>query len=545
MEVEDEFPALATVARPTPPSPAAHPSPSPIPSITTPVQTTVNKDDNCSQPHRPILNPVAPSKRAAQNSTDSMTQSASNETYQIPAYLPKELRDIIQKRQEQERAWHFRLSICVSVICNIESTLENYKGDIEKREADLIRGYLQQAIARLAASNNVPKPSPIPLKTKPLRSTIHKEGQDLERKKLSSGTSKSPTSQSILKPQKVVFEDYNKSAIEKSSWVTVARNGHKKSRIIASTPSVPSAKILDIQKNMPQASNLNQSHKKKVIVPISDSRLFVRLPINHEWRTLSLSGLREVIVKRLGVSPASIGLIKPTSSRLLNTGAKIEPASNWIPLLAPTVPKYISTLEGQIEVNKEMLAYEIERVTSIRPASVRLYGSSNQPAPHRTWMAFFTKAPRSGFRVFDESGKVTFFKKQKAIDLCKRCNGHHPSRNCSRAPSCGNCGSVMHTENDCKALTKCKNCGGPYRSDSHKCLARPTRSGGPTKEQLKIFRTVGEREYQAVARAKAAEQRALASEDNILISSSQSSEYSNLTNQQSPVEFSIGEQKRL
>ncbi|KHJ31670.1 putative eka-like protein [Erysiphe necator] len=75
----------------------------------------------------------------------------------------------------------------------------------------------------------------------------------------------------------------------------------------------------------------------------------------------------------------------------------------------------------------------------------------------------------------------------------------------------------MHTENDCKALTKCKNCGGPHRSDSHKCLARPTRSGGPTKEQLKTFRTVGEREYQAVARAKAAEQKALASEDNILI----------------------------
>ncbi|KHJ35095.1 putative eka-like protein [Erysiphe necator] len=494
-----------------------------------------------------------------------MTQSASNETYQIPAYLPKELRDIIQKRQEQERAWHFRLSICASAICNIESTLENYKGDIEKREADLIRGYLQQAIARLAASNNVPKPPPIPLKTTPLRSTIHKEGQDLERKKLSSGTSKSPTIQSILKPQKVVFEDYNKSAIEKSSWVTVARNGHKKSRIIASTPSVPSAKILDIQKNMPQASNINQSHKKKVIVPISNSRLFVRLPINHEWRTLSLSGLREVIVKRLGVSPASIGLIKPvrtgfalspcsseareallqTSSRLLNTGAKIEPASNWIPLLVPTVPKYISTLEGQIEVNKEMLANEIERVTSIRPTSVRLYGSSNQAAPHRTWMAFFTKAPRSGLRVFDESGKVTFFKKQKAIDFCKRCNGHHPSRNCSRAPSCGNCGSVMHTENDCKALTKCKNCGGPHRSDSHKCLARPTRSGGPTKEQLKTFRTVGEREYQAVARAKAAEQKALASEDNILISSSQSPEHSNPTNQQSPVEFSIGEQKRL
>ncbi|KHJ30082.1 putative eka-like protein [Erysiphe necator] len=301
---------------------------------------------------------------------------------------------------------------------------------------------------------------------------------------------------------------------------------------------------------------------------ISDSKLFVRLPINHEWRTLSPSGLREVIVKRLGVSPASFGLIKPVrtgfalspccskareallqiSSRLLNTGAKIEPASNWVPLIVPTEPRYISTLEGQIEVTKEILANcervgyvvraqtdylqraifryprklfkndtqgprpydtnEIERVTSIRPASVRLYDSLNQVAPHRIWMAFFTKASRSGFRVFDESGKVTISKEQKAIYYRKRCIGYHPSRNCSLGLSCGNFGSAMHNENDCKTLKKCKNRGGPHRSDSHKYLARATRSGGPTNEQLKTFCTVGERENQAVAREKAAEQRA-------------------------------------
>ncbi|KHJ30869.1 putative eka-like protein [Erysiphe necator] len=244
-----------------------------------------------------------------------MTQSANNQTNQIPTYLPKELRDFIQERQDRKRAWHSRLSTCASVLFNIESTLEMYKGDLEKPEADLIRGYLQKAIVRLAASKNVPKPPPIPLKTKPLKSNVRK-GQNLERKKLSSGTSKSPTNQSILKPQKVTFEVYNKSAIVKSSWIIVARNGRKKSRIIASTPSVPSAKISAIQKNMPQASNLNQSHKQKVIVPISDSRLFVHLPINQEWCTFSPSGLREVIVKRLGVSPASIGLIKPVRTGL-------------------------------------------------------------------------------------------------------------------------------------------------------------------------------------------------------------------------------------
>lgn len=54
------------------------------------------------------------------------------------------------------------------------------------------------------------------------------------------------------------------------------------------------------------------------------------------------------------------------------------------------------------------------------------------------------------------------------------------------------------------AMTKCRNRGGPYRSDSRKCLARPTRSGFPTKEQLQSYREVGDREYQAVVRAKAA-----------------------------------------
>ncbi|POS87559.1 hypothetical protein EPUL_000920 [Erysiphe pulchra] len=120
-------------------------------------------------------------------------------------------------------------------------------------------------------------------------------------------------------------------------------------------------------------------------------------------------------------------------------------------------------------------------------------------------------------------------------DFRKRCNGYHPTRYCSRAPSCGNCGSCMHSQNDCKAFTKRKNCGGPHRSDSHKFLARPSRYGGPTKEQLKSFHKIGEREYQAVARTKAAEQRATAVTESIVISSSQSSEPSSTDIQQTPI----------
>ncbi|KHJ32385.1 hypothetical protein EV44_g4230 [Erysiphe necator] len=57
------------------------------------------------------------------------------------------------------------------------------------------------------------------------------------------------------------------------------------------------------------------------------------------------------------------------------------------------------------------------------------------------------------------------------------------------------------------AATKCRSCGGPHRADSRRCLARPTRSGAPTKEQLKTYRQMGKREYNAVQRGRVAEEK--------------------------------------
>ncbi|KAI1002309.1 hypothetical protein K3495_g5893 [Podosphaera aphanis] len=62
----------------------------------------------------------------------------------------------------------------------------------------------------------------------------------------------------------------------------------------------------------------------------------------------------------------------------------------------------------------------------------------------------------------------------------------------------------MHSASECKAPVRCRNCGGPHRSDSRNCLARPTRTGPVTKEQLAVIRQYGQREFAAVARAKAA-----------------------------------------
>ncbi|KAI1007794.1 hypothetical protein K3495_g449 [Podosphaera aphanis] len=66
----------------------------------------------------------------------------------------------------------------------------------------------------------------------------------------------------------------------------------------------------------------------------------------------------------------------------------------------------------------------------------------------------------------------------------------------------------MHSTAECKAHTKCQNCVRLHRSDSRSCLARPTRSGPLTKEQLVTIRQASQREFAAVARAKAAVKRA-------------------------------------
>lgn len=150
-------------------------------------------------------------------------------------------------------------------------------------------------------------------------------------------------------------------------------------------------------------------------------------------------------------------------------------------MLIPTVPVFIRKEQGEFEVCNTIFADEMEGVCSVRLAHLKLYGRNKTEVPHRTWMAFFLKVLQGSFEVFDESGVVRPFKKQQLFDFCKRCNGCHPTKNCSRAP-CGNYNSTNHSEELCMAATKRRNCGGPYRSDSRGCLTRPTRLGTPTKE---------------------------------------------------------------
>ncbi|KHJ31232.1 putative eka-like protein [Erysiphe necator] len=444
------------------------------------------------------------------------------------AFLPKELAEVIATRQRRERAWHVRVMICTTVLSNIDSTLASLTEGIEKEETESFKAYLRVAISNFAAAE----------------SAMEKEN---EKEKEKETVNNLPKKVAIATPR-IILSQATDRGINKeaklpitplsgdNSWAAIARNGQKKARVTLNN---------NAQAASWKATQSLSSKHKPTKAALTDKRLFVRLPLEHEWRKLSPSGIREVIVNKLAISPSLLGKIKPVKSgfalspcsteareNILNagnglflTGAKLEPATNWIPVILPTVPSSIRKVQGQMEVSSAMLIEEVERVTSILPAHVKLFGRNKAETPHRTWMAYFSKAPRTGFRVFDESGIARPFKKQQPIEFCKRCNGHHPTKNCSSAPSCGNCGSTNHSEELCMAATKCRNCGGPHRSDSRRCLARPIRLGAPTKEQMKTFRQVGEREYQAVLRAKAAEESANSAENiNIDLTCSQDPE---------------------
>lgn len=194
------------------------------------------------------------------------------------------------------------------------------------------------------------------------------------------------------------------------------------------------------------------------------------------------------------------------SSTFTQVEAKLEPPSDIVSLRIATVPVAVFGLEGRIGVTAEMVAAEILRVTNCTPDRVRIHGNTKLGAPYRSWAALFPRnaSPKPGFRLFDDSGVATIQRNRPAIQQCRRCLGFHATRGCSRAPACWNCGSTMHSLFDCKAASKCRNCGSPHQSGSRDCLARPNRSGPATREQLVTIRQAGQREYQAVARAKAA-----------------------------------------
>ncbi|POS82158.1 hypothetical protein EPUL_005403, partial [Erysiphe pulchra] len=422
---------------PIPPVPPISNSPSPIASPPPPSKIPPSSNTAAG---RQILKPVSPSKRQI---PERLFNNKSNSDI-ANAFIPQELAEIIATRQRCERAWHARLIICTTVISNLDSTLANFTEEIEIEEAAALKSSLRQAVANFAAADSLTSPPCVPSHIQPNKA--NGKGKDKGTNTnvnmcMSMNTTKKVA---VATPKNILSQSSNRASIKEAeqirvmpttvnSWATLARNGQKKAWVTQSACNLQAALV---NKAIPNMTNKSKSSPRaSPSLSTADTRLF---------RKLSPAGIREVIVKKLHILSSLIGKIKPVHScfalspcnteareevlkagnGLFMSGAKLEATTNWVSVLVPTVLASVLCPHGT-------------RVT-----------------PHRTWMAYFPKAPRAGFRVFDESGIVSLYKKQKPLEFCKRCNGHHPAKNCSRAPSCANCGSTNHSVDTCMAATK-------------------------------------------------------------------------------------------
>ncbi|KHJ36201.1 putative eka-like protein [Erysiphe necator] len=276
--------------------------------------------------------------------------------------------------------------ICTTVLSNIDSTLANLTEDIEKEEAEAIIACLRLAISNFAAADSSPFPPRVPTHTRPSKDNRNGKSKEIDKnltKKIAVATPRFILNPGPGREFNINTELPRIPKLSDNSPATVARKGHKKSRI----DIITSARVAPAKKTAIRPTN-----KDKTTSPtkaILDNRLFLRLPQDHEWRKLSPAGICEVIVKKFLISPL-MRKIKPVHSGfalspsspeareqilkaengLFLSGLKLEPATNWLSILVPAVPAFIHMEQGKVEVDKAMLSDEIERVCSVRPNSV-------------------------------------------------------------------------------------------------------------------------------------------------------------------------------
>ena len=124
-------------------------------------------------------------------------------------------------------------------------------------------------------------------------------------------------------------------------------------------------------------------------------RLYLRIPRNHEWRNLTLAGVRDAVVRKAGYSPNSISHILPvacgfalvsknepvrqhllSSSSHLPPDLKLEAQKNWVKYMLPNIPTHIVSSDGRVIVSEKEIICEIERFTSAIVKIVRHEGKT-------------------------------------------------------------------------------------------------------------------------------------------------------------------------
>ncbi|CCU74722.1 EKA-like protein [Blumeria hordei DH14] len=391
---------------------------------------------------------------------------------------PPELQAMIEAEERRAAQAAKNIMICTAAINAVETAVSLYSEESSDPFIDSMKLYLRAAVAQFMKSGPSAAPPILPQRPSCQDNISCPITKAKERTPMNDQEQKRPVTQA------------------KKTWATVARGSPQM--------SIAPAKTVRVAPN-PAAQVKKQA--RPVTAKPKDVRLFLRLGEEHAWRALLPAGVRDAVTRLVEVSSSNIEHVyrvptgfamkaKNEEARqlLLNAAesfskveAKLETASDLAALRIATVPVTLYTLMGKVTVTEEMVAEEITRTTKAVPRA---------------------SAPRPGFRLFDDSGIAVCHKSKQAISQCKRCLQFHGTRGCSRAPAWWNCTSTMHSSAECKAHTKCRNCGGPHRSDSRDCLARPTKSGPASKENLEAIRQASQREFAAVARAKSAVRRA-------------------------------------
>ena len=135
------------------------------------------------------------------------------------------------KRQRKECSWKIRFMVCTSFYSCIEGTVASFQEGEEKEMTRTIHAYLGAAISQFASADSTPSLLGPLLQSSPIGANINKTmGQTMNSvlpstSPLTSVVNREPA---IKKPINDALP--NKPQESQNSWVTVARNGHKKAR---------------------------------------------------------------------------------------------------------------------------------------------------------------------------------------------------------------------------------------------------------------------------------------------------------------------------
>lgn len=143
-------------------------------------------------------------------------------------------------------------------------------------------------------------------------------------------------------------------------------------------------------------------------LPLCDRQKTVNLTfIYRKNKTRALEIFLELLQFR------SLGKKIESKKRFLFVGSEARTYNQLGLNISPNSISYFPYGARADRKSKPMLFHANERVCCMRPAHLKLYGCNNPEAPHRTSMAYFSKTPRWGFRVFDESEIVRPYKTRK------------------------------------------------------------------------------------------------------------------------------------